>query len=57
MVANLPPSKQWGQSAQCDGTGASTTLWASGACPIVGVGGGVVEVLFGRAFVGTFPFL
>jgi hypothetical protein len=54
---NLPPSKHWGQSVQRDGTNASTTLRARGARPIVGVGGGVVEVLFGRAFVGTFPFL
>ena len=56
-VKDFPPSKQGGQGVKCDGTSASAALRARGARPIVGVEGGVVEVLFGRAFVGAFPFL
>ena len=57
LVTSLPPPKQRFECVYCDGTDAGTTGRTSGAGPIVGVRGGVVEVLLGRTFLGLFPFL
>ena len=42
---------------QSDGTDTGAAGWTCGADPIVGICGGVVEVLLRRAFLGGFPFL